>query len=277
MKKNGGKLLSLSLAAGLVLCGGALAGCSSDGGYTLDTPGDVYSFAAATSAAMLSGGAARSADGGQIAVGLNKYIIVPECVVGRQTPTVAEADADSEFSSVMTMSYKTLGGETVECELLYSETSDGGSSALRGEITANGSVYTVTGETALIDGGGTAVSVVTANGDDKIEFSCLTTDGGQQISYGIYDDGALADEMSMTLSISDGKTILDMETEIMGAEARFSMTCDKNAGSFDIACEIGGLSGSINVSVSDGAYKYTVNGVSSDSDRCFGFNLDSAA
>ena len=52
MKKNGGKLLSLSLAAGLVLCGGALAGCSSDGGYTLDTPGDVYSFAAATSAAM---------------------------------------------------------------------------------------------------------------------------------------------------------------------------------------------------------------------------------
>ena len=130
---------------------------------------------------------------------------------------------------------------------------------------------------AVTAGGGTAVSVVTANGDDNIEFSCLTTDGGQQISYGIYDDGALADEMSMTLSISDGKTILDMETEIMGAEARFSMTCDKNAGSFDIACEIGGLSGSINVSVSDGAYKYTVNDASSDSDRCFGFNLNSAA
>ena len=30
MKKNGGKILSLSLAAGLVLCGGALAGCSSE-------------------------------------------------------------------------------------------------------------------------------------------------------------------------------------------------------------------------------------------------------
>lgn len=271
-------VLSLSLAASFVLCGGLMSGCSKNDDYALQTSDDVYSFAATTSAVMLADEVSSSSAQGSVTESnivskLDKYIGVLESVTGHLSPDISGTENDSRFSSEMNMSYKTLGGETVTYTLLYNLTQSDDNATMEGEITVGDEVYSVTAEKTVTDNGGTAVSMITRHGDDRIEFNCVSKDGEQQISYGLYKDDTLTDELKMSLTKKDGKVSLGIETDILGIASTFDMTCDSDAKTFDLSYTVGSMRGSVSVTSQNGSYNYQIGDMSFD----FNINTNNAA